>query len=164
MKTLVAFFNSNRMLEDYVNRFYLPSSLVWDQIKEDQWKKLRSFNAWKNNIKANWHLIKILEKRVETRSIIKKGKSLKIEILVSLGSISPEDISVEIYHGPVDSKANFLDRFILPLKHFFPSGEHVIFKGEIPCDKVGRFGFKIRIIPFHPLLKNPYSLGLILWG
>jgi hypothetical protein len=29
---------------------------------------------------------------------------------------------------------------------------------------VGRFGFRVRVLPSHPLLGNPYSLGLILWG
>ncbi|MGE5253226.1 MAG: hypothetical protein ACM3N7_04625, partial [Planctomycetaceae bacterium] len=61
-------------------------------------------------------------------------------------------------------KAEFLDRETISLHDFVQQDGKAVFRGAIPCMKVGRFGFRVRLLPAHPLLSNPYSLGLILWG
>ena len=38
------------------------------------------------------------------------------------------------------------------------------FSGVIPCARTGNFGFKLRVTPFHPLLADPYEMGLVLWS
>ena len=92
------------------------------------------------------------------------GKSLGVEVTLQMGKLSPRDLAVDIYYGPVDSKAEFLDRATIPLCDFTETGDRTIFRGEVPCSEVDRFGFRVRVLPFHPLLANPYSLGLVLWG
>jgi starch phosphorylase len=96
--------------------------------------------------------------------MIQIGETLKVEVRMRLGQISPNDLSVDIYYGPVDSKADFLERETIALRDFTQEENATAFHGEIPCQEVGRFGFRVRVLPFHPLLANPYSLGLILWG
>ena len=51
----------------------------------------------------------------------------------------------------------------MTLHDFTQKGNQTVFRGEIPCQDVGRFGFRARVLP-SPTLSNPYSLGLILWG
>jgi len=164
MSTLTARFCAHRMLQDYTHRFYLPLALNWEKITANDFKEIRSFAAWAEQLRKNWSQIKILEKQAETNRVIALGNKLKVKVNTFLGKISPQDISVEIYYGPIDSKADFLDRDTMPLKEFTTAGSLTIFQGEIPCPRVGRFAFKVRILPAHPLLANPYSLGLILWG
>jgi len=38
------------------------------------------------------------------------------------------------------------------------------YKGEAKAAEAGRFGFTVRILPHHPLLLDPHSLGLIRWA
>ena len=38
------------------------------------------------------------------------------------------------------------------------------FSGVIPCARTGNFGFKLRVTPFHPLMPDPYEMGLVLWS
>jgi len=92
------------------------------------------------------------------------GETLKVEVITQLGRVLPQDISVSIYYGLIDSKADFIDRDTVTLRDFTQEGQQTVFRGEIPCQEVGRFGFRVRVLPSHPLLTNPYSLGLILWG
>lgn len=164
MSTLTARFCAHRMLQDYTHHFYLPLALNWQRIAADNFKEIRSFSAWAEHMRQSWPQIKILEKQAEVQKVISLGETLKVRVSVYLGKISPQDVSVEIYYGPVDSKANFIDRDTLLLKEFSSTESLTNFHGEIPCLRVGRFGFKVRILPAHPLLGNPYSLGLILWG
>ena len=152
------------MVQDYVHRFYVPAARNWNQIQSEQFKGARTLTAWTNRLKSNWHQVKILEKRTDARSGIQVGQMLNVEVFMDLGSLSPSDLSVDIYYGRVDSKADFLDRSTITLHDFSQQGNQTIFRGMIPCPEVGRFGFKVRVLPFHPFLSNAYSLGLILWG
>lgn len=162
--TLAARFNSHRMVQDYVHRFYIPLALNWKRIGLNSFEGARQLTAWAQKMRANWSHLQILGKRADTRRMIQVGETLRVEVRMRLGLLSPKDLSVDIYYGLVDSKADFLGRETIPLRDSIQEKDGTVFRGEIPCQEVGRFGFRVRVLPFHPLLANPYSLGLILWG
>jgi starch phosphorylase len=164
MCTLAARFNSHRMVQDYVHRFYVPSALNWKRIGLNGFEGARQLTSWADRMRANWSQLQILDKRADTGKGIQVGQTLRVEVRMRLGELSPKDLAVDIYYGPVDSKAELLDRETVPLQDFTQEEKGMVFRGEIPCQEVGRFGFRVRVLPFHPLLANPYSLGLILWG
>ena len=164
MLNLVSRFNSHRMLQDYIKHLYIPSALNWKKMEADSFKGARQLTAWMKIVRENWTQVRIVGKVAEGKGPIPFGESLKVEVQMELGRLSPQDLEVDIYYGLVDSKAEFLDRETMLLRNFSQEGSRTIFRGEIPCRKVGRFGFKVRVLPSHPLLSNPYSLGLILWG
>ena len=164
MLNLVSRFNSHRMLQDYIKHLYIPSALNWKKMEADSFKGARQLTAWMKIVRENWTQVRIVGKVAEGKGPIPFGESLKVEVQMELGRLSPQDLEVDIYYGLVDSKAEFLERETMLLRNFSQEGSRTIFRGEIPCRKVGRFGFKVRVLPSHPLLSNPYSLGLILWG
>ncbi len=164
MSTLVTRFCAHRMLQDYIHQFYLPLALNRKRIEANNFREIRTLSAWAQQLRENWSQIKILGKKVAVKRVIPLGETLKVEVATQLGQVAPRDISVSIYYGLIDSKADFMDRDTVTLQDFVQEGQQTIFRGEIPCLKVGRFGFRVRVLPSHPLLGNPYSLGLILWG
>jgi starch phosphorylase len=157
-------FNSHRMLQDYVHQLYLPSALNWKKIETENFKGARELTKWIQYVRENWSQLRLLGKRADAKGSIQFGQNLKVEVILQMGRLSSQDLAVDIYYGRVDSKAEFLDRETIPLQDFSQEDGNTVFRGEIPCQKVGRFGFRVRILPSHPLLANPYSLGLILWG
>ena len=164
MQTLAARFNTHRMLQDYVHRFYLPAAVSRNQIQADQFNGVRNLSTWIEGVKAGWQHLQIVETMTSGRAGIQVGNSLNVEVTMHLGKLTPKDISVDIYYGRVDSKAEFLDRSTFTLSESFQKENQTIFRGEIPCPDVGRFGLRVRVLPSHQLLSNPYALGLILWG
>ena len=66
---------------------------------------------------------------------------------------SAEEALIELSRGPIDLLGTDVRRV-----------ERMAQRGEIPCQGVGRHGLRVRVLPHHSLLGNPYSLGLILWG
>jgi starch phosphorylase len=164
MRDLVARFSGHRMMQDYIHGFYLPVAINWEKISTEKFQAIRTFSAWVRKMKENWSQIRILEKCADLKGVLHVGETVKIEVEMQLGKILPQELAVDIYYGPVDSKADFLDREIFSLHDFVVEGNCTTFRGEIPCRRVGRFGLRVRVLPSHLLLANPYSLGLIHWG
>ena len=164
IETLAARFNSHRMVQDYVHQFYIPLALQWSQIRSNHFQGGRDLTVWAERLRKNWSGLRILETRTNDLRNIKLGGTLDVEVTMRLGNLSSKDLSVAAYFGPVDSKADFLDRSTIPLQPLRQEGDVSVFHGDIPCDTAGRFGFRVRVLPSHVLLSNPHCLGLILWG
>ena len=97
--------------------------------------------------------------------LLKVGSQLSIRARIKLGKITPNDVSVELYHGPVDNWENIKDGSAVRMdyeKAAEQEGEHW-FVGSMPCSETGQRGVAVRILPKHPDLTNPYEMGLILW-
>ena len=165
LRSLCARFNTHRMLEDYVGLFYLPSAKRWESLSSNEFSGARDFQSWKSHVTRGWDQLNILSVEPQSKSPMTVGEELKVNVRVVLGKITPEDVSVDLYYGPLDSQADFVDRSTVRLTHVkAEKQERHLFSGTIPCMESGKFGFRVRVLPAHPLLINPYSLGLILWS
>ena len=82
-----------------------------------------------------------------------------------LGELTPDDVSVQIFHGTVDAHGNITDGEIIPM---MASGENEgdthLFSGAIRYFKSGLHGFTVRVLPHHDELASPFETGLILWA
>ena len=91
---------------------------------------------------------------------------MSIKARVNLGRINPNDVSVELYYGPVDNWENIQDGSAIAMSYEKSAeqwGEHW-FTGSMKCQTTGQQGVAVRILPRHTDLVNPYEMGLILWG
>ena len=43
-------------------------------------------------------------------------------------------------------------------------GEITIYAAEVICDRTGRQGYTVRILPKHRALVHPFLPGLVRWG
>ncbi len=84
---------------------------------------------------------------------------------VNLGSFAPDDVQVQLFHGPVDSLGDIPNPETVCMSH---NGSHEgsvwSYYGTIPCRSSGQHGFAVRVLPRHPHLENPFEPGLVCWG
>jgi len=96
---------------------------------------------------------------------LKVGSELIVRALIKLGRMKPDDVAVELYHGPTDSWGNIREGFAVAMAYeqrAGDDGEHW-FAGRMECRTTGQHGVAVRVLPNHPDQSNPYELGLILW-
>ena len=151
------------MVEEYFYKFYLKSYETRKELMKDDWKKAKEFAAWKMNLNNNWNKLKFESIVQENKNgDMKVGDNYIISADIDLAELTQKDIDVQIYFGKVED--NTQQNSFVKMKYVSKKGTIYKYKGEIPCDTTGHFGFTLRILPDHPLLINPFELGLIKWA
>lgn len=167
MKKLGPFFNTNRMVEDYVNKFYINSFERRSAIMKNNWKAAKEFTAWKQNVVGNWSKIKFINiDHKKDNGNLKVGAKFTVTAEIDLGDLSPDDVEVQIYYGKLvgngdTQKNSFVSMNNIPKR---VRSRIYSYEGEVNCKDTGNFGYTLRILPKHSLLINPFELGLIKWA
>ena len=177
IKWIAPRFNTHRMVAEYTQRFYNPAAARWQYLTAADCSRAKALSMWKSNIKRAWPELAIKNVKMQLgngeadiqpadrQPQLKVGSQLSVRALVKLANVSPDDVSVEFYHGPVDSWGNIKDGSAVRMDYKEPAqqdGEHW-FVGSTPCRRTGQHGVAVRVLPMHSDLANPYELGLILW-
>jgi starch phosphorylase len=93
------------------------------------------------------------------------GGSRTVEAVVSLGTLSADDVDVQLVHGPVGQGDELTERTSASMH---PAGaadeDHARYVGSFHCERAGRYGFTVRIVPRHPDLVDNSELGLAAWA
>ena len=157
-------FNTNRMVHEYIERFYHPCAYEWSILTADDFAKARELASWKSRVKKHWSSIRIDNVEMDEMPEIKVGARITVRAQVHLGHLAPEDVAVEIYQGIVDAQGNIVNAGAIHMNCSASNGDgNYAFEGAISCRNSGLHGYSIRVLPRHPDLSNPHELGLILW-
>ena len=98
-------------------------------------------------------------------SAVLAGRAARVTAEVDLSGLSPEEVQVEIYHSTVDGHGEFSNGTRTPMTVQGQARQGIFtFEGAILCKKSGRYGYSVRIIPRHPDLAEPKSMGLVRWA
>ena len=177
IKWIAPHFNTHRMVMEYTQRFYNPAVAKWRYLTAEAMARAKALSTWKSNIKMAWPEFAIKDVQIQVKNgegnkplnfnnpQLKVGSQLFINALVKLPKVSPEDVSVELYHGPVDPRGDIRNGSSVRMTYKETTGkdsEHW-FTGSMSCGETGRQGVAVRVLPRHADLVNPYELGLILW-
>ena len=95
---------------------------------------------------------------------LKVGAAFPVAARVQLGSIEPSDVEVQVCYGLLDNQGEIISPKVLPLESDGVSDSMVLFKGRVPCQASGQYGYTIRVLPKHANLANPFEPGLVAWG
>ncbi|MFB0546068.1 MAG: glycosyltransferase family 1 protein [Anaerolineae bacterium] len=165
MRSICPVFNTNRMVHEYTERFYLPAASRYQHLTEDAMTRAKTLAKWKSKLREHWPQIAIKDVEEDIPAEIKVGAELEVRAQVYLGSLAPEDVSVELYQGPINTKGEISKGKAMAMTCARSNGDGSYeFVGVIPFRASGRQGYTIRILPQHEDLSNPYVPGLILWA
>lgn len=159
---------ASRMVKDYVRDLYEPTALQTDALAGDGFARAKALSAWKRRVTASWNDVKVLEVDQEDASgLVDLGGRRTVTVSVELGSLEPDDVAVELVHGPVGSGEELIDTEVVRLEQVTGTGESsgpCRYQGSFTCDRSGRHGYTVRIVPAHPDLVQSVELGCIAWA
>ncbi len=161
---LAPMFNTHRMLQEYAERFYLPSTLKGMSLSENNYAKAKGLAEWRQNLLRLWPEVEVINVAADTGHDYMVGTKMEVTAEVKLGGASPGDVTVQIYYGPLNNRREVIGAKTAEMKvrKDLGSGRY-LYEGAVQCRTSGQHGFTVRIIPQHPDLVHPYEPGLMQW-
>ena len=165
MRRLAPVFNTNRMVRQYAEQFYIPAVKRGSVLAADGMAKAKALAKSLDRLRGKWGGIKIVGVHTSGNGHYRVGESMQVEALVELPEIEPSELNVQLYAGPVNATGQIEMPTELSMQHtkLIANGRH-LFTGQIECRTSGRHGFAIRVLPGSPDLATPFEPGLILWN
>ena len=155
--------SASRMVKEYVNRLYRPACASGRTAAADGYGPARDLAQWITRIRNGWSGVSV--EHVDSLGITDEpqiGDQLKVQAYVSLGSLRPEDVSVEVAFGMVLEDDRISEHRIEQLQPGEDLGAgRYVFSGTISIDQAGPFGYTVRVLPTHAGLASKAELGLV---
>ncbi|MBN2563165.1 MAG: alpha-glucan family phosphorylase [Phycisphaerae bacterium] len=174
MRTICPMFNTNRMLQEYTDQLYVPAAERWRHLSQDGFAAAKALSQWKRSLGVRWGGVRVEQVESNEAAELPVGSRIDIRAKVRLGTIKPDDIAVELYHGRIDMHGQLAEATTqaMECKERVTEGTEGTgtetgtywFQGEIPCRRSGQHGYAVRVLPRHPDLVHRYDTGLIQWG
>ena len=155
---------ASRMLRDYTLELYYPAAQT-SRALDDDFSGAAKLSEWKRRVMDGWEGVRV--DHVESSGVPDSpqiGSTLDVRVYASVGSLSPDDVDVQVVHGQVDGDDQLRDYEVVSLRltESYEAGRHR-FEGQIELGSNGPFGYTVRIVPKNDLLASVSELGLVAW-
>lgn len=163
MMTLCPIFNTNRMVMEYTEKFYITAGKNFIKLTDNSSEKARKITKYKEKISDKWKNIKIINVSAEHYNSIKLGEKLKISAEIFAGGLSHNDLLVEIYYG-YDRGDTLADIQTVKTEYKGNKDNNFIYEGIITPASSGKINYTVRILPNNEDLTCKFIPGYIIWN
>ncbi|HET9656545.1 MAG TPA: alpha-glucan family phosphorylase [Kineosporiaceae bacterium] len=151
---------ASRMVADYVTKLYLPADRAGRSMTSESAHQLAGYKA---RLRSAWPGVRV--DHVESSGVSDSpqvGDEVQVRAFVALGTLTPEDVEVQLAYGRVTPADTITDTQTLTLAHAetYEGGRHR-FDGSVRLRRTGPFGYTVRVLPRQPMLASPAELGLV---
>jgi starch phosphorylase len=161
---------ASRMVRDYVTQLYEPTASRADVLGGESHSRAKALADWKARVAKGWGDVHV--DGVETDAgVADLGTERQVDAIVSTGTLSEDDVLVELVHGPVGQSGEIATSTVVVMERVGPgdsegheSEGHFRYRGHFGCEQAGRYGFTVRVVPAHADLATPVELGLVAWA
>ncbi|HEX8978905.1 MAG TPA: alpha-glucan family phosphorylase [Parasulfuritortus sp.] len=160
--TLLPRFNSNRMVREYMDKFYGPASRQWHRFRQNDFEAARTLANWKARVQQAWSGVTI-RRLDEPAKRITFNDTVEIQVAVDLNGLTAEDVRVELLVGRASRHGQEEELRTLPFTATGQTGKERVFTLGMTPEYCGRLIYRIRAYPCHEYLTHPFELGLMLW-
>jgi len=157
MAQLTPRFSTNRMLREYLEAIYLPTTTRFRHRTTDGARLARELFAWHTALEQCWSELHFGKVQVE-----REDDRWTFQVPVYLGMLDPALVLVELYADPMEGQDSVREPLVrgerLP-------GEAIgyLYGGSVTATRPAEH-FTPRIIPSHPAARVPLEENHILWG
>jgi len=165
LRTLGPQVEASRMVRDYVEQMYEPAADRAETMAAGSWEKARSLAAWKRRVMHAWAAVGVTAVDSDT-STLEVGADRSVSAVVFLGNLSTDDVAVQLVQGQVGPSDELANTEVVEME-LTGLGDEVgqhRFVGTFTCERTGRHGFTVRVVPKHADLPVPAEMGCVAWG
>ena len=155
----------NRMLRDYIDRFYSKLYERTLRLRKDDYRLSRELSSYKKHILDEWNNIKVVEYDISDSSkefIV--GQVYAGKIKLDLNGLSANEIGIEMVM--IDATSNSHHPQVLEkvdLEHVKTEGSVAEYSFEYLVGLTGQFDIGFRIYPKMDEIPNRMDFPLVRW-
>jgi starch phosphorylase len=165
MRRLVPVFNTNRMVREYAEKYYVPAYVRGAHLAADGLERSVALAHAKEQYRKQWSRINIGAIHTSGNGHYRVGESVQVDAMMDLPEIDPRTVRVELYAGAVNAGGQIEDAQVaaMAFSREVAPGRY-LFSGKIECRSSGRHGFSIRVVPGNADMASSFEPGLITWN
>ena len=142
-------FSSQRMVEEYRERFYIPAIANYNELMKDNAAFAYHLVENKNRLVDNFGKLWIDHPTVDRDLTgLRVDDSFTVRVKVCLHELRPEDVDVEVYYGHVNVHNQITQSYVerMEMVNDFGGGNYE-YACKLTCRSTGSFGMTARITP-----------------
>ena len=170
IRSVCSYFNTSRQVQEYYEKFYAPADKMHAKLVADHGHGAKELAKWKARVLHDWNKVWIFDVKANNEEPMMAGSSLEVEANVSLGPLTSDEVTVELYHGPLDASGNISHPSRTALAKTATQDKKApefpihTYAGKIPVQSCGQQGFAIRVLPRNSSVELRMEPGLIRWS
>jgi glycogen phosphorylase len=157
-------FSSHRMLLEYAEGFYRPAIESARGLAAKDHALSRELAAYLARLRQSWEALRVEEIASSSEPILTIGEAIVVTATVHLAGLDPDEVGVELYYGALSSRGEIEEPRRQEMQAAGREGQSARFTARVACDRTGRQGYTVRILPRHRALAHPFLPGLVKWG
>lgn len=167
IRSLAPFFNTTRMLMEYTDQYYIPARDRFEHLTAPDLTRGITYSAWREHLYQIWPQVKIARLEAASKEL-KIGSEQEVRAWVSLGDLTPADVTVQLYFGTLDTGGNIVGGDTINMEAVSgPDGKNPAtyeYVATISYRATGQHGISARVLPNHEDLATPFQRGLVRWA
>jgi len=161
--TLTPEFNAQRMVKEYVERYYVPGSRREAVMTEDDHSAAKYLAAWRERITSAWPGLYLSASPVED-GVLRSGDEIEVDAVLNPRGLSLDDVRVEVVYSRADDQLQKDARTVV-MEHVngFPDGGFH-FRARFVPELSGRLVYGVRAYAYNDLLVSPFDAHSVRWA
>ncbi len=152
---------ATRMVRDYTEQLYEPAAAHAARMTAAGLGPARELATWKARVLRGWDDVRVDSVDI-SEDVADLGSERSVTAAVSLGPLDPADVEVQLVHGTVGQNDEMEAATVAAMVS--GDGDPTHWTATFRCDRPGRYGVTVRILPCHRDLASPVELGRIAWA
>jgi len=167
LRVITPQYSASRMVADYAEQFYLRADTLSQRLTSSNMTGAIEFAEQLRKFNNHWHEVSIEKCITDAGPSVPVRSEVSVRTMVRLGSLRPEEVSVELFHGQVNEKGELVKGKSVQLAHISDTDAAseglTAFRGTFEAITSGRRGFAVRVQPKDDRLVGTKLPGRITW-
>lgn len=162
-----SFFNTHRMVQEYTEKTYLTAAAKAKSLYDDNLKVTKILSSQQERVKKAWPEVQVLVDENAPQGHLRVGDPFTVRASVTLGSLTPEDVDVQLYLGRVAQKGEIVDATTTPMDMVKAEKNcaHYLYQAkDVTCGQSGSVGYTVRVLPKRNDQSLLQSSSLMTWA
>lgn len=171
VSSIAPLYTTKRMMDDYLQKFYIPLFNKTKELAENEYEKARSIAQWKRNTLDNWNDISVESIHIFDQDgkeqiqspLLTDGNTIVIEIMLDKKNMKGS-LGIDFVLSKFDiSKNEYIYHSSQEMSLMKEEAGKLFFRYEYTAKESGSFNYSYRIFPKSDLMSHRMDFPIVKW-